>query len=57
MINIVTAAIIIFHLLNTLLLNTLAEINEQKFKFDLVFIDNEIAEKGFSKIKPLFQKK
>ena len=64
MLNNVTAAlilaipsIIIPCVLNTLVINTLAETNEQKVKFDLVFIDNEISEKVFSEIKPIFPKK
>ena len=61
MLNNVTAVIlriIVPCALNTLLLSTLAEINEQKMKFNLVFIVNEITGKKvfFSEIKLFFPK-
>ncbi len=61
MLNNVTAVIlriIVPCALNTLLLSTLAEINEQKMKFNLVFIVNEITGKKFFFLKSnsFFQK-
>ena len=54
----VILSIIVPCALNTLLLSTLAEINEQKMKFNLVFIVNEITGKKvfFSEIKLFFPK-